>query len=66
MTSTVTIECPGPTATETPVKNKSFATTDNTAAAYTTGVTLTGTTAQAWKNFLPDSTSSPYRKITVV
>lgn len=30
---------------------------------YTTGITLAGTYAQAWKEALPDSTTFPYRKL---
>lgn len=55
-----------PSGVDPSVIQKSFSTTNETAAAYTTGVTFTGTGAQAWKNVLPDSTTSPYRKINLV
>lgn len=45
--------------------NYILATTDSSAAMYTTGVTLTGTYAQAWKDALADRDSSPYRKLIV-
>lgn len=45
--------------------NNMLATTDNTAAMYTTGVTLTGTYANDWKTALPDRDTSPYRKLIV-
>ena len=45
--------------------NYMLATADNTAAMYTTGVTLTGTYASNWKAALPDHDSSPYRKLIV-
>lgn len=46
-------------------KNNMLATTDSTALMYTTGVTLTGTYANDWKTALPDSDSSPYRKLII-
>lgn len=45
--------------------NYTLSTTSSSAALYTTGVTLTGPYAQAWKDALPDRTSSPYRKLIV-
>lgn len=42
-----------------------LSTTDSTALLYTTGVTLTGPYAQAWKDRFPDRDSSPYRKLIV-
>lgn len=47
-------------------KNQILGTNSTTAAMYTTGITLTGPYAQAWKDALPDRTSSsPYRKLIV-
>ena len=46
-------------------KNNMLATTDATAIMYTTGITLTGPYANDWKTALPDSSSSPYRKLVV-
>lgn len=58
--------CNGPvTSSSNPTDNNSLSTTSSTATMYTTGITLTGPYAQAWKNALPDRTSSPYRKLIV-
>lgn len=43
--------------------NNSLSTNDSSAVMYTTGITLTGTYASAWKSALPDRNSSPYRKL---
>lgn len=40
-----------------------LSTTSSTAAMYTTGITLTGTSAQAWKDAFPDRSTSPYRQL---
>ena len=37
----------------------------NYGPTYTTGITLAGTYAQEWKDALPDSSTSPYRKLIV-
>jgi hypothetical protein len=42
-----------------------LAMTQTTVPAYTTGITLTGTYANAWKTAFPDRTTSPYRKLIV-
>lgn len=58
----------GPLTLETsvhPTDNNSLSTTVSTMPMYTTGVTLTGPGAQAWKTALPDRTTSPYRKLIV-
>lgn len=57
--------CNGPVSAIIPTDNNTLSTTSSSAAMYTTGVTLTGTYAQAWKNALSDRTSSPYRKLIV-
>ena len=57
--------CNGPVSALIPTDNNTLSTTSSSAAMYTTGVTLTGPYAQAWKNALPDRTSSPYRKLIV-
>lgn len=64
---TGTLVCNGPTASSIiPTDNNSLATFSASAAMYTTGVTLTGPYAEAWKNALPDrTTGSPYRKLIV-
>lgn len=56
----------GPLTVETsahPTDNNSLATTSNTVPMYAQGVTLTGPGAAAWKAALPDSNTSPYRKL---
>lgn len=40
-----------------------FATTDNSAAMYTTGITLVGSGVSSWISVLPNSATSPYRKL---
>ena len=57
--------CNGPVSATIPVDNNTLSTTSSSAAIYTTGVTLTGPYAQAWKDALPDRASSPYRKLIV-
>lgn len=61
MTSLV---CNGP-ASNSGIKssNNMLATTNASAPMYTTGITLTGTEAERWKNRLADRSSSPYRKL---
>ena len=52
------------TNTETyPTGNYSLSTTTSSTKMYEVGITLTGTGATAWKTALPDSSSSPYRKL---
>lgn len=59
-TSTITLNnCVAPT------DNWSLAAGSSIAPAYTTGITLAGSSASAWKTALPDSDSSPYRKLIV-
>lgn len=48
-----------------PFKN-TFSTTNSSAPAYTTGMSVTGATASAWATKFPNSATSPYRKIVVV
>lgn len=56
--------CNAPTATsDIGSSNYSLATDDAGAAIYTTGVTLTGSYKNIWKNRFSDRTSSPYRKL---
>lgn len=43
--------------------NRMLATNDANAVMYTTGVTLTGTYAQNWKDTFADRTATPYRKL---
>lgn len=45
--------------------NNSLSTNDNSAPMYSTGITLTGTCANAWKSALADRDTSPYRKLIV-
>lgn len=60
------VVCNGPVdSTKIPTATSILSTTDANAVMYTTGVTLTGPYAQAWKDALPDRTSSPYRKLIV-
>ena len=63
MTSTITCNCP---ATVVPSDNYELSTTSSSAPVFTTGVTLTGSYASAWKSRLPDRNTSPYRKLKVV
>lgn len=57
----------GPLNIQTTVKpfgdTASLSTSDADSHLYKRGVTLTGPGAQVWKNTLPDSTTSPYRKL---
>ena len=46
--------------------NYSFATTDSSAACYTSGIKFGGTYKADWKTKFADRTSSPYRKITTI
>lgn len=46
--------------------SRSFTTTDATADCYTSGINITGASATTLKNLLPDSDSSPYRKINLI
>jgi hypothetical protein len=57
--------CNGPVNAVIPNDNNTLSTTSSSAAMYTTGVTLTGPYAQAWKNRLSDRATSPYRKLIV-
>lgn len=72
LTSAVTFDSTTvPSGADSGVIQKSFSTTDATAATYTTGVTFTGTGAQAWRGVLPDydgtqtTPANTYRKINV-
>lgn len=62
MVSTLTVEAPATVASS---GNYTFGSMDQTAACYTTGITLAGTYAQAWHDRFPDRTSNPYRKTLV-
>lgn len=62
MTSAITCNCPG---TVVPIDNYTLSTFDTSAPIYSTGATLTGPYASAWKSRLPDRNSSPYRKLKV-
>lgn len=56
--------CEGPSSNSyLQSNNYILATNDATAPMYTTGITLTGTRKQIWKNRYADRTSSPYRKL---
>lgn len=58
--------CNGPVdSTKINSDQYTLATSNASGAMYTTGVTLTGPYAQAWKNALADRTTSPYRKLIV-
>lgn len=57
--------CPSTSLPLSTQANEMLATTDSSGPMYTTGITLTGTYANDWKTALPDSTSSPYRKLIV-
>ena len=60
------LTCNGPVPSSMiPIDNSCLSTNSSNAVMYTTGVTLTGTYAQAWTDALPDRTSSPYRKLIV-
>lgn len=65
MTSTVTCEAPT-TVIESGTEKYTFATDNPSSASYTTGITLNGTYASDWKTKLPDSDTSPYRKLILV
>lgn len=47
----------------TPPGDYSLASSSSSATSYTTGISLTGPYASAWKAALPDRTSAPYRKL---
>lgn len=56
--------CEGPSAAGgVPSGNYSLSTTNSSAVMYVTGVTVTGTNKNLWKNKLGNRTSSPYRKL---
>lgn len=58
--------CNGPVnSASIPNSYNTLSTTSTSKPMYATGVTLTGTYAQEWKNALPDRTSSPYRKLII-
>lgn len=68
MTSTITANCsayPRYSYDSTSGDYDSLATSNSSAAMYTTGITLAGTHASDWKTALPDSTSNPWRKLIV-
>ena len=44
----------------------SLSTSDSHGNCYVNGINITGTNKAAWRTALPDSTSSPYRKLIVV
>lgn len=52
--------------TASPAEPNSLSTSSPLVPMYTTGVTIKGIGALAWKTALPDRTSSPYRKTIVV
>lgn len=64
MLSPIRVEAP---ATAINASNYVFSTSVNTAAAYTTGTTLSGnpTIVQAWKTKFADRSSNPFRKLLV-
>lgn len=64
MLSPIRVEAP---ATAINASNYVFSTLSNTAASYTTGMTLSGdpTIVQAWKTKFADRSSNPYRKLLV-
>lgn len=62
MTSAITCNCPG---TVVPIDDYTLSTFSTSAPIYSTGATLTGPYASAWKSKLPDRNSSPYRKLKV-
>lgn len=64
-TGPLVCNCPATSLPTTGLDIEMLATNDSSKPMYTTGVTLTGPYAQAWKDALPDRTSSPYRKLIV-
>ena len=60
MTSTITINA---SADAIGSSNFILSTVNNSAPCYTTGITLAGTYASAWKTKLPDRNTQPYRKL---
>lgn len=65
MVSTVNVgSLPASTCQKSP-NGYSFCVSSSSAPAYTTGITLTGTTASDWATWLPDRTHSPFRKLIV-
>ena len=65
MVSTVTVEAPTSVFLSQTADKYSFSPTTKDAPAYVTGMTLAGTYASDWKNFFPDITTYPYRKLLV-
>lgn len=65
--SIITINTPSiPTYNETSISGRGNLSMNAVAApAYDDGITITGPGAQAWKDALPDRSSSPYRKLIV-
>lgn len=58
--------CNCPPDTSSSSTNDTFLTTTNVnSPKYQEGVVLTGPYAQQWKNYLPNKTTSPYRKIVL-
>lgn len=64
-TGPLVCNCPATSLPTTGLDSEILATNDSSKPMYSTGVTLTGAYAQAWKDALPDRTSSPYRKLIV-
>ena len=62
MTSAITCNCPG---TVVPINDYTLSTFSTSAPIYSTGATLTGQYASAWKSRLPDRNTEPYRKLIV-
>ena len=66
MISTITVKAPSSVFKQSPDKY-SLTASSQSHPAYATGIKLTGTYANGWKNYLPDrSVSGPYRKLIVV
>lgn len=64
MVSTITCNAPATVFTGSAAQKKyNLATNYSSSSMYTTGVSLAGTYASDWKTALPDSSSSPYRKL---
>lgn len=65
MVSTVNVgSLPASTCQKSP-NGYSFCVSSSSAPAYTTGITLAGTTASDWATWLPDRTHTPFRKLIV-
>lgn len=58
-----TLDVNGVAATAAVTSNYTLGTSSNTAAMYTTGVKIAGSTRADWIARFPDRTSSPYRKL---